>query len=367
MVGFFYCVSLLSWYVNWIGVALGTGVAGTYSFYLWIRRATTIALVKLGSVFGTVVTISQAEVEELMVVAQSLLVIIAIILFGFWAWHDFYIPPALRRPAAPRGPPTPPDAVPSGPPPAAAPEPVLPPVAAAPGVAAQGPAASDFLNRMGLVAPGAALGSFGLSAPPSVLDSRIFEVVLDGDDRWRTFEDVARRVSGPTPTQSVQWKSQISGEASGVSCFKRARRAGSFTDHHRLWMTKSNIDQRKPHAHEHFILCLAIDMFAMFDQVNLPSLLGGEILLRRMQLLESAYEQGVHGAPDFFHSDDMMGLNERPSGAIISPELEDSCAEHLKQRALIAKEIRKAREPAPKAKAPHVPKKPSVPSGGAQA
>ena len=48
-------------------------------------------------------------------------------------------------------------------------------------------------------------------------------------------------------------------------------------------------------------------------------------------------------APDFFHSQDMMGFSERASGAVVSATLESESAARLKSRAEIEKELRKAK------------------------
>ena len=69
-----------------------------------------------------------------------------------------------------------------------------------------------------------------------------------------------------------------------------------------------------------------------------------ELLGRRLQLIESAYEMSGDGkAPDFFHSQDMMGFSERASGAVVSATLEAESAARLKGRAEIEKELRKAK------------------------
>ena len=66
--------------------------------------------------------------------------------------------------------------------------------------------------------------------------------------------------------------------------------------------------------------------------------------MRRAQLIESAFDLSRDGKnPDFFHSQDMMGLSDKRSGVVVAPSLEKSTAERLKNRSEIAKEIRKAR------------------------
>ena len=55
------------------------------------------------------------------------------------------------------------------------------------------------------------------------------------------------------------------------------------------------------------------------DQLNCANLLGFEILIRRIMLLEEAFS--AEGGSDFSMSDDWMGLATRPGGAIVAPSL----------------------------------------------
>ena len=87
-----------------------------------------------------------------------------------------------------------------------------------------------------------------------------------------------------------------------------------------------------------------VELLACFDQVNCPQLLGLELLMRRLMLIESAYEIGKSGRPDFYHSEEVMGYLTRPSGAVISSTLETEVGERLKARAEIQKQLGKARE-----------------------
>eukprot|EP00969_Alexandrium_andersonii_P067980 2998732-Alexandrium_andersonii.AAC.1 len=78
------------------------------------------------------------------------------------------------------------------------------------------------------------------------------------------------------------------------------------------WLRTSGIDGKQPHAHEHFILTTALRYLGSVDQVNLPELPGVEVLVRRAQLIESAFELSKDGkTPDFFHGEEMMGLYGR--------------------------------------------------------
>jgi hypothetical protein len=85
-------------------------------------------------------------------------------------------------------------------------------------------------------------------------------------------------------------------------------------------------------------------MMACFDQLNCPHLFCAELLMRRLSLIESAYEVGQNGKPDFFHAEEMMGFHARASGAVIATTLETEVSERLKARAEIQKQLMKARE-----------------------
>ena len=100
----------------------------------------------------------------------------------------------------------------------------------------------------------------------------------------------------------------------------------------------------KAHAHEHYTLCAAIELMACFDQLNCPQLLSCELLMRRVMLIESAYEIGKNGRADFYHSEEVMGFLARPSGAVISSTLESEATERLRARAEISKQLGKAKE-----------------------
>ena len=93
------------------------------------------------------------------------------------------------------------------------------------------------------------------------------------------------------------------------------------------------------------MLCCIIEFLACHDQVNVPALLGCEVAMRRIQLLESAYDLAADKKnPDFFHAEDFMGLGERSSGAVVSAAAERQAADRLAAHALVATDIRKSTE-----------------------
>ena len=137
----------------------------------------------------------------------------------------------------------------------------------------------------------------------------------------------------------------MKGSPTVLETFRGYRHAGGPLGHHREWVRTSHAQGKRPHLHEHYTLCAAIELLTCFDQVHMPCLIGAELLMRRLQLIESAYEISRDGkSPDFFHAEEMMGTLRRPSGAVIANTLEQEAGERLKQRAEIEKQLKKAKE-----------------------
>eukprot|EP00969_Alexandrium_andersonii_P095289 4209214-Alexandrium_andersonii.AAC.1 len=81
------------------------------------------------------------------------------------------------------------------------------------------------------------------------------------------------------------------------------------------------------------MLMTILELLGRVDQVNLGGLCGVEILRRRAQLIESTFELSRDGkTPDFFHSEEMVGLSSRQSGVVIAAGLEKATAERLAAR-----------------------------------
>ena len=134
------------------------------------------------------------------------------------------------------------------------------------------------------------------------------------------------------------------GSPSLLDVLRKYRHVGGPLGHHREWLKAANVPATRPHAHEHYTLCAALELLCCFDQLNCPALLGVELLGRRLQLIESAYEVSKDGkTPDFFHAEDLMGMHNRASGAVISSTLESETSERLKARAEITKQLTKAK------------------------
>ena len=102
----------------------------------------------------------------------------------------------------------------------------------------------------------------------------------------------------------------------------------------------SEISKSDRSIYEMEVLARVIEAFVMVDQVNLPNLKGGELLLRRWQLIKEAHRI-CSTQPDYSASDHLMGW-ELDSGVVQS--LTKHVSEQLHDQAAIAKEPRKAKE-----------------------
>ena len=74
--------------------------------------------------------------------------------------------------------------------------------------------------------------------------------------------------------------------------------------HHTKWVHESSIHAKERAVYEHEVSSHAIDAFVSIDQLNCPNLLGFELLIRRVMLLEEAFSS--EGGADFSMSDDWM-------------------------------------------------------------
>ena len=215
----------------------------------------------------------------------------------------------------------------------------------------------DFADRLGLGGPLAAavpppgLPAFQPAFAPSRLaaadphDPRVLPVIFHGHERWRSWERFLSDASSPGDEERAGWALHLRGSPSALEAFKGYRHTGGPLGHHREWVKCSSSVANRPHAHEHYTLCAAVELLCCYDQLHGPHLLGIELLMRRIMLIESAYEYSKDGkAPDFWHASDMMGDLRRASGAVISGSLEDETAARLKARSDVQKQLMKAKE-----------------------
>ena len=125
----------------------------------------------------------------------------------------------------------------------------------------------------------------------------------------------------------------------GVLKSMNARNLTPITDHER-WLRNGEISKTDRSIYEREVLSRVIEALVMVDQVNLPNPKGGELLLRRFQLIREAHRIAPH-APDYSASDIFMGWQTELG---IQQSLTKHVSEQLRDQAAIAKESRKARE-----------------------
>jgi len=114
--------------------------------------------------------------------------------------------------------------------------------------------------------------------------------------------------------------------------------------HHRDWLFHSGVEKTRSQAHEHFILCLILELGLLFDFLQVQNLMSFEIIARRIQLIESAFEQSQTGAPDFSAAEEFMSLQASSTGSAVTRTLQEHVAKEMREKSAIAKERRKAAE-----------------------
>ena len=138
-------------------------------------------------------------------------------------------------------------------------------------------------------------------------------------------------------------KLQLEGPSTALQVLRglSARGQSPVTDHER-WVRSSDIAKQDRSLYEMEMLARVLEAMAMTDQLNIPNLKSGELILRRWQLIKEAHRLSP-SAPDYSASDFFMGW-EIESGA--NQDLSKYVSERFKDQATIAKETRKAREEA---------------------
>ena len=172
-------------------------------------------------------------------------------------------------------------------------------------------------------------------------DVRTLPVRWDGAERIREFGDSVGRMHMEEFTNEEFPNAEI-GRHSMWWLKMVKRQALTGVTHHTKWVHESGIHLKERAVYEHETLSHAIDAFVTIDQVNCPNLLGFEILIRRLMLLEEAFSG--EGSADFSMSEDWMGLATRPGGALVAPALLKGVAQKQSEKNAIAKERRKAAE-----------------------
>ena len=172
-------------------------------------------------------------------------------------------------------------------------------------------------------------------------DLRILPIKFDPQgSRKRNFAD---SVSMMTSDDLPGGKLQLEGPSTALQVLRSlsARGQTPVTDHER-WVRSSDIAKHDRSLYEMEMLARVLEAMAMTDQLNIPNLKSGELILRRWQLIKEAHRLSP-SAPDYSASDYFMGW-EVESGA--NQDLSKYVSERLKDQAAIAKETRKAREEA---------------------
>ena len=171
-------------------------------------------------------------------------------------------------------------------------------------------------------------------------DLRVLDPVYDGQGTRRVefAEAVSRMSQDAMPGGGLQ----LDGPPSCLGVLKSmvGRGLTPVTDHER-WVRASDIQKSDRSVYEMEVITRVVEAFVI-DQVNLPNLVGGELLLRRWQVIREAHRVSP-GAPDYSSADIFMGWQYRRGDGVHQP-LAKFVADELKDQAAIAKESRKAKE-----------------------
>jgi len=122
-----------------------------------------------------------------------------------------------------------------------------------------------------------------------------------------------------------------------------AQTGQSMVSRHSRWRAESGISASLPAVYEHEVISTVVEYAVVYDRLNVKNLVSFELLLRRLQLHESAVAQSP-GAPSYEGAQHFLGTPERRGGAIVAPALTQYVAAQLSHEAAIEKEKRKARE-----------------------
>ena len=176
----------------------------------------------------------------------------------------------------------------------------------------------------------------------SSMDARDIRVLaMKFDPQGRRHRDFSEAVSCMTQDKMPGGELQLDGPATTLDVLKSlvSRNLTFITDHER-WVRREEISKNDRSIYEMEVIAKVVEAFVMTDQLNLPNLKGGELLLRRWQLIKEAHRISPM-SPDYSSSEFFMGW-DRESG--VQSGLSKHVSEKLKDEAAIAKEARKARE-----------------------
>ena len=122
---------------------------------------------------------------------------------------------------------------------------------------------------------------------------------------------------------------------------------------HAWWRSILGLSAADPGVDEHLFLAQVMEVALVNDQMAIQNSEAFELLSRRWQMWEAAYQTELRSAEagdasgDWLAERDVfLGIERLGSGSIVMPELEEHVAAKLGARAAVLKERRKAREEA---------------------
>lgn len=137
---------------------------------------------------------------------------------------------------------------------------------------------------------------------------------------------------------------QLDGPASALNILKNMRDQNfTPTTFHEFWLRSSDIPRGDRSTYEHECLSRILEALVTVDQVNVASMQGVELIVRRMQVIREAHRV-CPTAPDYSSADYFMGWRWRKGAQGIDSALAAHVAAELKNDAAISKEARKAKE-----------------------
>ena len=171
-------------------------------------------------------------------------------------------------------------------------------------------------------------GGDGADGGPSAegSDQCVLEVMREGELHWRSW------LLDPRDSRRVDVSGGVAhsaGGAFGDDIIGHYDRMGVPAAQHQEKRQGSEIDAKRLHYHEHFLLCVVFELLGYYEQVRLTGLAGVEVLGKGIHLHEGAHEVGSVQSPDCHHADTMSGVIDKPSGGVLSPASEKRTAEGL--------------------------------------
>ena len=176
-------------------------------------------------------------------------------------------------------------------------------------------------------------------------DIRVLPVAYDlaNAERFRTVEEA---VGHHSTVPFEDWPLHQP-RSSAWFCKTLRRQNMTFLSHHADWVRSSGIRDGDRAVHEHASISRALHYGCCYDQLNMGNVAMVESLIKRIMLIEQAY-QGRPTAPVYDGAEHWMGVQESLDGTLIDPAARKQVADKLKEDAAIKKEGRKWREEHPK-------------------